>query len=128
MARAAAPAGAAVSPSPGDRYEVFVSGVGLAEVGPKLAGTSVTAEAVAGGVVLKPGLPLREAVDLSKTLSADGLKVQVRRVSASPAGPPAPATFYRVRVGGYSDRASALAAVRELEAKGYHPFIARSTP
>jgi hypothetical protein len=30
-----------------------------------------------------------------------------------------------VRVGAFADRAAALAAAKELEAKGYKPFIAR---
>jgi cell division protein FtsN len=33
--------------------------------------------------------------------------------------------LHRVRVGSFSDKAAALAAARELEAKGYKPYIAR---
>jgi hypothetical protein len=33
--------------------------------------------------------------------------------------------LHRVRVGGFPDRAAAQEAARELEAKGYKPFIAR---
>jgi DedD protein len=34
-------------------------------------------------------------------------------------------TLHRVRVGGFADRAAAQAVALELEARGYHPFIAR---
>jgi hypothetical protein len=33
--------------------------------------------------------------------------------------------LHRVRVGAFDDRGTAQAAARELEAKGYKPFIAR---
>jgi hypothetical protein len=33
--------------------------------------------------------------------------------------------LYRVRVGGFADREAALAALKELEARGYKPFLAR---
>ena len=43
---------------------------------------------------------------------------------------PAPATegeqsLHRVRVGAFTDKAAALAAARELESKGFKPYIAR---
>ena len=34
-------------------------------------------------------------------------------------------TLYRVRVGGYADRATALSVLRALQGKGYQPFIAK---
>ena len=34
-------------------------------------------------------------------------------------------TLYRVRVGAFTDRATAMTTLKELEAKGYKPFIAR---
>jgi cell division septation protein DedD len=113
-----------------DRYDVFVSGVGAADLNGKLAakGLTATAEGVAGGVVIKPSLPLRDAVALSRDLTADGMKVQVKRANASSASAPAASsgsTLYRVRVGKFADRAAARAAAKELEAKGYKVFIAR---
>src|SRR2546429_677095 len=84
-----------------------------------------------GGGVVRPGLPLRDAVALSKDLAAMGLKVQVRRsgAAASPASTPAANPggdgLHRVRVGPYPDRAAATSALKELEAKGYKPFLAR---
>ena len=38
------------------------------------------------------------------------------------------ATLYRVRVGAFPDRATAVSTLKELEAKGYKPFIARGGP
>jgi cell division septation protein DedD len=83
--------------------------------------------------VVKPSLPLRDAVALSKDLAAEGLKVQVRRAGspapAAAATPPAAAasgeTLHRVRVGPFADLAAARAARAELESKGYKGFIAR---
>ena len=90
-------------------------------------------EPSAGGVVVKPSLPLRDAVALSKDLAVDGLKVQVRRASSGASAPPAPSapaasgdTFYRVRVGPYDVRADATSAMQELEKRGYKPFLARA--
>ncbi len=130
---AAAPAPAA-GPSAGDRYDVFVTGGSPVAVNEKVASKGLAAESVAGGVVVKPSLPLRDAVALSKDLATEGLKVQVRRATAGAAASrPAPAaasagggeTLYRVRVGGFPDRATAMTALRELEGKGYKPFLAR---
>jgi cell division septation protein DedD len=124
---------AASGPSPTDRYDVFVSGAAAAEVTAKLAAKGFAADAVAGGVVVKPSLPLRDAVALSRDLTADGLKVQVKRASGSASASSATAdrgagaTLYRVRVGKFNDRASAQAAAKELEGKGYKGFIARGT-
>jgi hypothetical protein len=118
----AAPAAPASGP---DRYEVFIAGVGPDEIGGKLAGKSVTPEAVAGGVVLRPSLPLAEALELSKGLAGDGRRVQVRRTGAGAGAGDRGATFHRVRVGGFPDRAAAQVVARELEGKGYRPFIAR---
>ncbi|HXG04700.1 MAG TPA: SPOR domain-containing protein [Candidatus Binatia bacterium] len=78
---------------------------------------------------MTPSLPLREAVTLSRELAAEGLTVQVRRRGG---GTPSPATptggdqaMHRVRVGAFPDREAALAVARELEARGYKPFVAR---
>jgi len=136
----AAPAASGPTPAGADQYDVFVSGLSAAELNTRLAAKGLAAEPSGSGAVIKPSLPLRDAVALSKDLAVDGFKVQVRRSSvaapepaprppaAKPAEPPASAggeTLYRVRVGAFPDRATALATLKELEAKGYKPFIAR---
>jgi hypothetical protein len=130
------PAGTDASPAPPavDRYNVFVSGLSPAELQAKLDAKGLGSETVAGGVVLTPSLPLREAVALSRDLAGDGLQVQVRRASRPrpPAAPPGAmgnsVALHRVRVGSFPDRASARAVLKELEAKGFKPFLARGTP
>jgi SPOR domain len=122
-----------------EQYDVFVSGLTPEELNSKLAAKGLAAEASGGGMVVKPSLPLRDAVALSKDLAVEGFKVQVRRAGSSmsaaatptvPAGS-APATsaggseLHRVRVGAFTDRAAAQEAMRQLEAKGYKPYIAR---
>src|SRR5438552_184862 len=125
--RAAPPGGDAGS----DKYDVFVGGAALADVTAKLSAKGLTTEPARDGVVVRPSLPLRDAVALSKDLAAMGLKVQVRRsgAAASPASTPAANPggdgLHRVRVGPYPDRAAATSALKELEAKGYKPFLAR---
>ena len=129
---AAAPPAAA---TPSDRYDVYVSGAAPAELNTKLSAKGLSAEPSGGGVVVKPSMPLRDAVALSKDLAVDGLKVQVRRAAAGSASAPAAApsatidmtdgTLYRVRVGPFDDRSTATSTLRELEQKGYQPFIAR---
>jgi cell division septation protein DedD len=114
-------------PSPGDRYDVVVSGASAADVDTKLAPRGMTAETTANGVVARPSLPLRDAVALSRDLADAGLSVQVRRVGgpAPVAAPAGEATLHRVRVGGFPDRATAMAALKQLEDRGFKPFIAR---
>jgi cell division septation protein DedD len=135
-ASGAAASSSAPSPaaSPGDLYDVYVSGMSAVELTKRLSAKGLAAEASGGSVVVKPSLPLRDAVTLSKDLAVDGLKVQVRRagsgaVASAPASPPPAAaageTLHRVRVGAFTDVASARAAFKELESKGYKPFIAR---
>lgn len=130
-ATAGAPVAASAGAPTSDRYDVFISGAAAADLNSKLSSKGFTADPVAGGVVVKPSLPLREAVALSKDLTAEGLKVQVRRsgtTAGAVAAGPSPSggeTLYRVRVGGFSDKAEAQATLRELETKGYKPFIAR---
>jgi len=131
----AIPSASADTAGAGDRYNVFVSGSAPSELATKLSAKGLAADAVAGGVVVKPSLPLRDAVALSRDLATDGLKVQVRRAGGerAPDTPAASAaasassgdTLYRVRVGGLADRAAALATLKELEGKGYKPFIGR---
>jgi cell division protein FtsN len=120
-----------------DLYDVYVTGQTPDELTKRLSAKGLAAESSGAGMVVKPSLPLRDAVALSKDLAVEGFKVQVKRsagASASPraAAPAAPAPaesggaeLHRVRVGAFVDRAAALAAARELEAKGYKPFIAR---
>ena len=136
----AASAGPSAAPSPaaspGDLYDVYVTGVSAVELTKRLSAKGLSAEGSGSSVVVKPSLPLRDAVSLSKDLAVDGLKVQVRRagsgaVAAAPATPP-PATtatpgetLHRVRVGPYTDVPTVRSAAKELEGKGYKPFIAR---
>ena len=120
-----------------DQYDVLVSGMSVEELNRRLGGKGLSAEGSgAGGLMVKPSLPLRDAVALSKDLAVDGFKVQVRRAGAAASAPaivsgPSPAagqgaqTLHRVRVGAFTDRAAAVAAARELESKGFKPYIAR---
>jgi cell division septation protein DedD len=130
---ATAPAAKAPASGAADQYDVFVSGLSSEELNRRLAGKGLSAETSGSGVVVKPSLPLRDAVALSKDLAVEGFKVQVRRAGAgttAAAAPPAGPTeggqaWHRVRVGAFAERAAAVAAARELEAKGYKPYIAR---
>ena len=125
---------AGAAPAGSDRYDVYVTGGAPGDITAKLTAKGLTAEPSSGGVVVKPSLPLRDAVALSKDLAVDGLKVQVRRAGAS-APAPAPSaggaamsggdSLYRIRVGPFDDRAAATSTLRELEQRGYTPFIAR---
>src|SRR5437879_3139046 len=76
------------------------------------------------GAVVEAGLRVRDAVARSKDLAVEGFKVQVRRAGgAAPAPrvtqarprPPAAnggETFYRVRVGAFPDRATAMTTLK----------------
>ena len=123
-----------------DQYDVFVTGQSVEELNRRLAGKGLAAETAAAGgggdAVVKPSLPLRDAVALSKDLAVEGFKVQVRRSGAaasasavvsapSPAATQHEQALHRVRVGVFTDRAAAVAAARELESKGFRPYIAR---
>jgi hypothetical protein len=128
-----AAAAAPVSSASGDLYDVLVTGAPAVDIEAKLTPKGFTAQSATNGVLVRPSLALRDAVALSRELSDGGLSVQVRRVSAS-ASPPPPAaapdpggatTLHRVRVGGFADRGTAVAAMKQLEEKGYKPFIAR---
>jgi hypothetical protein len=138
----ARPAGATAVPSAapvqgsGSRYEVIVSGGTTGELAAKVTAKGLAGRPSTEGVVITPSLPLSEAVALSRELGDDGLAVRVRRVGST-ASPPAPGsereaasgtdTLHRVRVGGFADRATAMAALREIEALGYKPFLARGS-
>jgi hypothetical protein len=132
--RGAAAAGSGAGRAASDKYDVYVTGGAPADINAKLAPRGLTSESSAGGVVVRPSLPLRDAVALSKDLAVDGLKVQVRRATSGAAPAPSSAgaatsggdAFYRVRVGPFDDRATATATLHELEQRGYKPFIARS--
>ena len=115
-----------------DHYDVIITGQSPAEINKRLAAKGLASDAVANGVVVKPSLPLRDAVALSKDLAVDGLKVQVRRADASAAATPKASSpvasageLHRVSVGGFADRAMAMAALKDLETKGYKPFLTR---
>jgi len=137
-----APAASAPNPAGADLYDVFVSGLSAAELNTRLSTKGLAAEPSGSGAVIKPSLPLRDAVALSKDLAVEGFKVQVRRAAGTAAAPqpapraaarrPAPSVtgemLYRVRVGAFPDRATAVSTLKELEAKGYKPFIARGGP
>ena len=74
-----------------DRYEVVVTGGSASEVEARLTAKGLTSRAAAEGAVITPGLPLGEAVALSKDLSnEEGLAVRVRRVSITAAAAPRP--------------------------------------
>lgn len=131
---ASAPAPTPQPGAPSDRYDVVVSGAPNAEVAAKLEAKGLSVDTAPDGVRVKPSLPLRDAVAMSKDLATEGFKVQVRRAGAgAPAAAPAPTrraitegeTLHRVRVGPFDDRASAVETVRKLEALGYKPFVAR---
>jgi hypothetical protein len=132
--RALPAAGEPATPAGGDRYDVVVSGPVSAALATRLAGRGLLPEPRGQETVVRPSLALRDAVSLSRELTTDGVRVQVRRV-AGPAraagGAPAavaPAVLHRVRVGGFADRATALAALRKLEAEGHTAFVARGGP
>jgi len=120
-----------------DRYDVIVSGGSPAEINTRLAAKGLASEPAGDSVRIRPSLPLRDAVALSKDLGSEGFKVQVRRgTGGGGSAEPAPSaavtsepgggqTLYRVRVGGYPDRASAQAVLKELQDKGFQPFIAK---
>jgi cell division septation protein DedD len=133
-ARAAAPSASQATGSPSDRYDVYISGGAPGDINGKLSAKGLSAEPSGAGVVVKPSMPLRDAVALSKDLAVDGLKVQVRRAAGGPAPSPttpssasmaSDGTLYRVRVGPFDDKSTATSTLRELEQKGYTPFIAR---
>src|SRR5262245_14653808 len=134
-ANAAASAPAANAAPAGDKYDVYVMGSTAADINAKLGPKGLTSEPSAGGAVVKPSLPLRDAVALSKDLAVDGMKVQVRRavggaasasVSAAAKAAPGSDGLYRVRVGPFDDPTVATSTLRELQQRGYTPFIARA--
>jgi cell division protein FtsN len=116
-----------------DEYDVFVAGTTPADVVAKLTAKGLAAEAQKDGALVKPSLPLRDAVQLSKDLANEGFKVQVKRAagaaapapSAAPSAGAAAVTLHRVRVGAFPDRAAAVTALKQLQEQGFKPFIAK---
>jgi hypothetical protein len=127
LAAVAAPAPSA--PSEADLYNVLVTGRPAEDIRRLLSAKSLRAEPAGGGFALVPAMPLAEAVAMSRDLAVEGLTVQVRRAGGAPrpAADPSAAPLHRVRVGPYPDRPAAVAIVRQLEAAGYKPFIARGS-
>src|SRR5207253_2633291 len=64
------PAPPAGGGSGSDRYDVFVGGGAVADITAKLSVKGLTSEPARDGVVVRPSLPLRDAVALSKDLAA----------------------------------------------------------
>ena len=134
---APAPAKAAAASAPQaasgpDQYDVYVSGLPAAALTQRVTGRGLSAKAAGNdSVVVRPSLPLREAVMLSKDLAVSGLRVQVKRAPGAGAAtaPPAEATveqtWHRVRIGPFPDREAAQTALQDAQTKGYKPFLAR---
>ncbi len=103
--------------------EIFVSGAKQRDVYDLVKAKGYHVDAVKGGAVVRPPLPLRDAVALSKELADKGMDVKIRRVGGT-----RKATFHVVRVGGYADRKEAEAVRKELADKGTPGFIAKGAP
>ena len=102
--------------------EIFAAGVTQRDLYDKVKSKGLRADAVKGGSVVRPPLPLRDAVALSKELADAGMDVKIRRVG------PEKGTFYLVRVGGFADRKEAEAAKADLQGKGIPGFIVKGPP
>ena len=102
------------------RHEVFVTGSSVDVVTAALKGSG-TAQAVTGGVVVRPALDLKDAVTLSRRLASEGLEVRIRRAVSAPTS--AGATVHLVRVGSYATPAEAQAGKKQLAAKGIGGFV-----
>src|SRR5207249_6207971 len=132
-AKAPAAPSASAPTTGSDKYDVYVSGGVPAEINAKLAAKGLSAEQSSAGLVIKPSLPLRDAVALSKDLAVEGLKVQVRRAGGgAPAprggqGPPrqAPADggggVFPGGGGGVPGRAAAVSTREGAGAQGLQP-------
>src|SRR3989449_10503701 len=84
-----------------DKYDVFVVGGSPEDITVKLSAKGLSTEPARDGVVVKPSLPLRDAIALSKDLAAEGLKVQWRRAGAPASATAAPGGWACAR-GSYS--------------------------
>lgn len=106
-------------PAAGSGNEVIVAGATPLEVLDRVKAKGYRAEAVEGGAVVRPPLPLRDAVELSRELAEAGMEVKIRRAGGGKG------TFHVVRVGGFSDRRTADAARKELKEKGVLGFVVK---
>lgn len=111
---------AAVTRSAPEGHEVVVIGASAAEVNDKLEGRGWRGETSGAVTVIRPPLTLKDAIALSQTLRADGLKVKIRRAEGT-------TIVHVVQVGGFPDRAGAETARRELGEKGYSGFVVRGS-
>ena len=111
--------------SGGGGNEVFVAGAKQRDVYDKVKTKGYHVDAVKGGAVVRPALPLKDAVALSKELTEAGMEVKIRRVGG---GGGEKATFHLVRVGGFADRKEAEAARKELAGKGVSGFVVKGAP
>jgi len=129
-ASAPAPAKAA---EPGGQNQLVITGSTPDAVNAALKGKG-TAQVVKGGIVVNPSYDLETAMSLSSALKKEGFKVVIRRAkSGAVPAPAAPATgggttYHVVRVGGFADRAKALQARADLEAKGHAGFLTQGAP
>jgi cell division septation protein DedD len=100
----------------GGEHEVVIIGASVDEVNGKLQSATHKAAVSPDGVVIRPALPLKDAVALSRELRGSGLNVKIRRAQGTGA-------LHVVRVGAYPDRSRAEAVRRELEEKGFAGFV-----
>lgn len=113
------------------QHELFVTETSVDKVNASLKGRG-TAQAVSGGVAVRPAFSLQEAMSVSKRLTDDGLKVVIRpaggvstpSITSASSSSSGGSTLHAVRVGGYPNRTSAIAARDELSAKGHPGFLA----
>src|SRR5262249_28082377 len=78
-----APATPAAKPAGVDQYDVFGSNTSTTDLNPRLAAKGLTAEPSGSGVVVKPSLPLRDAVARSKVLATAACEGHVRALEGS---------------------------------------------
>ena len=129
-ASAPAPAKAA---EPGGQNQLVITGSTPDAVNAALKGKG-TAQVVKGGIVVNPSYDLETAMSISSALKKEGFKVVIRRAkSGAVPAPAAPAmgggpTYHVVRVGGFADRAKALQARADLEAKGHAGILTQGAP
>ncbi len=118
---------------PGGQNQLVITGSTPDAVNAALKGKG-TAQVVKGGIVVNPSYDLETAMSLSSALKKEGFKVVIRRAKSGPA--PAPAapvagggtTYHVVRVGSFADRAKALQARADLEAKGHAGILTQGAP
>jgi cell division protein FtsN len=105
--------------------EIFVAGAKQKDVYDKVKDKGYHVDAVKGGAIVRPALPLKDAVALSKELADAGMDVKIRRVGV---GGGEKAKVHLVRVGGFADRKEAEAAQKELGGKGVAGFVVKGAP